>query len=246
VSVPGIDDATAVDVTLGHLAIARRSGDIVAWGQHKDGIVAGALSARVADVAQLRVNGSGYGCALDRAGRVRCWGSSVAHRSATRRWEVAEVLGDAVDLSSWEDVACAVKRDGSVWCWSDGSDNWAQVGTKPSARDDLRDAVEVAVGGHHACARRSDAAVVCWGDNEMGQLGRGHYQRDPNAAPVVDLAGAAALGAGETHTCAVIEGGSIACWGHNASGQLGDGKRGGTPTTSSDEPLVVAGLASLR
>jgi alpha-tubulin suppressor-like RCC1 family protein len=69
-------------------------------------------------------------CALTTQGRVKCWGSNETGTlgdpslpyglGATQAWGVREVPGltDVVDLSLSDNThACAVKKDGSVWCW---------------------------------------------------------------------------------------------------------------------------------
>jgi alpha-tubulin suppressor-like RCC1 family protein len=71
---------------------------------------------------------------------------------------------------------CAVRGDGSVWCW--GNSSSGQLGTTktadqlvPIAVGGLGVATAVAASGDHTCARLADATAWCWGDNANGELG---------------------------------------------------------------------------
>ena len=246
IAVAGVSDAVAIDVTLGHLGVARKSGSVVAWGRHGDQLATGGEIVRVAaPVKRLAVNAWGYGCALH-GGRVSCWGTAVADHAAQRVWTVTDLGLDAVDLALWDSVACAVTRAGGVACWSDGNDSWAKLTPTVTPRADIRGAIAIAVGGSHACALQRGGTVTCWGDNSVGQLGGGSYASTAASVAVVGLDDAIAIDAGEDHTCALLRAGTVMCWGGNRHAQLGDPHLGGPPPWSFRAPTVVAGLAGLR
>jgi alpha-tubulin suppressor-like RCC1 family protein len=81
---------------------------------------------------------------------------------------------------------CAVREEGSVWCW--GANQTGQLGdgtqiarSRPVMALGVADAVQVVTAslegyGGHTCALRADGVVLCWGSNFHGQLG------DPNLA----------------------------------------------------------------
>jgi alpha-tubulin suppressor-like RCC1 family protein len=90
-------------------------------------------------------------------------------------------------LTAGYDSACAIKMDGSVWCW--GPNWYGQLGNgtyettdRPIQVSSLANALDVVSGGGHACAAKSDGTVACWGLDSVNQLGDG-IARDPKPTP---------------------------------------------------------------
>ncbi len=84
--------------------------------------------------------------------------------------------GQAATLDAGGEHACAVKTNGTVWCW--GSNDFGELGTAdkvPSAVPvqipGIADATSVATGGAFSCVLRAGGTVLCWGQNLYGQLG---------------------------------------------------------------------------
>ncbi len=93
--------------------------------------------------------------------------------------------GSVGQLAAGTGFACAVRAGGTVWCW--GSNQYAELGTLPSASDPscgalrcsptprripgLADVASVAAGQSFACALKTDATVWCWGRNGYDVLG---------------------------------------------------------------------------
>lgn len=80
--------------------------------------------------------GYGYACALKSNGSVWCWGNNtsgaVGDGTSTHRSQPTAVKGlsaGVVHLSVGQNHACAVKSDGSVWCWGANSDGQLGDGT---------------------------------------------------------------------------------------------------------------------
>lgn len=213
------------------------------------------LSGIATDVAA----GRSHGCALV-AGSVYCWGK-------TDRWQVgrppaagvawqapskvpsppgADGTIGAVSIAAYGDTTCAVRADGTVFCWGELAHhsfaqrprgvhtecNRCSCATHGTFVHGIDDAVQVAVGAEHACVLTREGQVRCWGDNRFGQLGLAHTRELPRVsgdplselAPVVRLK-ARKVFAGAYYSCALLDAGGVSCWGLDASGQLGSAAR---------------------
>jgi len=146
--------------------------------------------------------------------------------------------------------SCAVRLDGTVWCWGDNSlGQLASPAPEPSL-------VPVQIAGfgpgsvatqvyarNHTCAHRIDDTVLCWGDN-AGQKVDYTDVLEVVTTPVQATWAepATQIGVGGTHTC-VGRGAAFAptCWGANGSGQLtGMGAPGPAQVGGAIEPAGVA------
>jgi alpha-tubulin suppressor-like RCC1 family protein len=138
---------------------------------------------------------------------------------------------------------CALKQDGSVWCWGLSPDGQIGDGTfvgrpVPVQVSGLASGVvEISAGTHHTCARKSDGTLWCWGYNSNGQIGDGTVSDRPAPLQVTALGSAVAgVSCGGKDTCALKTDGTLWCWGENNFGQLGDGS-----TTDRHSPVQISG-----
>ncbi len=205
--------------------------------------------------SQISVGGH-FSCAIDRyTFETRCWGSNNNGQLGNGGTADSNVPVLVSGLSSGVtsvhtgfDFTCALKTDGSVWCW--GNNVSGQLGNNSTTNSNVPVQVSglttgvqaVSTGNYHACAIRANNAAWCWGRNGSGQLGDGTTTN--RLAPV--WMGMATLGtnvarvaAGGNHTCAQLTTGPVYCTGSNVNGQIGDGT-----TTSRQSPVLVSGLAS--
>jgi len=213
----------------------------------------------LADVEELAA-GSRHTCARDHAGRIFCWGArhrgevGDASPDATPALAPVRVSGidDATQITAGDAHSCAVRRDGTVWCW--GDDLHGQLGrggaggpdayaSSPVRVEGVVDAVEVRAGGAHSCARMRSGTVACWGDGSAGQLGETGASQAivSHAVLVTGLVDATELTLGDRHSCARHGEGLVACWGDGSGGQLGDGS-----LVSRATPADVVGLEDLE
>ncbi|MDC3957104.1 RCC1 domain-containing protein [Polyangium jinanense] len=157
---------------------------------------------------------------------------------------------------SWVDVAtqwqntCAIRSDGTLWCW--GENDYGQCGLghhakvlAPTMVGSANDWKAIQMGHFSACGVRGDGDLYCWGWNRLGQLG---VPVTPSTVvvhePTLVLQGVPADGCdteGTTsdfannlahftgHACARRSADTVACWGDGARGQLGNDFTGKTP-----------------
>jgi hypothetical protein len=118
---------------------------------------------------------------------------------------------------------CALRADGTAWCW--GNNDHGQLGdgsliSRASAAPALyiRDAVALAARHDYTCALRADGEVWCWGGNDMGQLGDGATvtRPTPSQTPALPLP-ARALSAQADQACALLSDGAVWCWGRGSA-----------------------------
>ena len=155
-------------------------------------------------------------------------------------------------ISAGDGHSCAVKTDGSLWCW--GANYQGELGdgtltsrTAPTPVLDLPSEVaSVSAGSSDTCAVMTDGTVWCWGNDGLGALGDG-TSGPLQLVPVrVELElGARAVSAGYTHTCALATDGSVWCWGDDSEGEV-DGVPEACDAARCPSPLPtrVSGLPS--
>jgi alpha-tubulin suppressor-like RCC1 family protein len=152
-------------------------------------------------VTELSLGGF-HSCALDGAGRLRCWGS-LAVGVETESLSTCDGMpcatepvrvpapGQVVQVVSGFSHACMLLAEGEVRCW--GVNALGSVGVVSPRVDtgfgvsvysnvELPARVELplpatalfaAGSGFYSCAVLQDGALYCWGENTYGQLGAG-------------------------------------------------------------------------
>ena len=184
--------------------------------------------------------GAHHACGIRRDGEERhlyCWGNhhqgQLGIGPTPASYNCPQRVGTDTD---WEMVAagqqhtCAIKTDGSLYCWGDAQhgrlgqgvveDTYVHAPTRVGSDSDW---LQVAAGMEHSCAVKTDATIYCWGRNLNSELGLGDREvRDtPQHVDVED--DWLSIDAGGLHSCAVRADTRLWCWGHNAFGQLGLG-----------------------
>lgn len=133
------------------------------------------------DVVEVAV-GSRHSCLRTRAGGVECWGwndyGQLGDGSLVPHFRPAPVrdLTDAVDIATFVDGTCAVRRDGSVWCWGRHASwnpprPWENERKVPAKIDGLADALEVHLSSRSVVVMTTSKHVRAYpGDSKLGPV----------------------------------------------------------------------------
>jgi hypothetical protein len=126
-------------------------------------------------------------CAVRADHAVWCWSgpwkTALTESTGPSAWRYLSVpakvigLGDVTQIvMGREDFACALERDGTVWCF--GENDVGQLGdgtfvtrSRPARVANLGGVIALAAGERHVCALRKTGTVACWGDGTSGQIG---------------------------------------------------------------------------
>jgi alpha-tubulin suppressor-like RCC1 family protein len=175
--------------------------------------------------------GQAFTCARKQDGTVWCWGYGFDGELGTGTGlnetnpQPVAALGNGVRaVSAAGSNACALKTDGSVWCWGDGSDGALAPVQVPNLGNSV---VQISTNAGYTCAVKADGTLWCWGLNGYGQLGDGTTNPETNPVQVAALGNSVAqVAAGEQDVCALKNDGTVWCWGFNFYGENGDGTTG--------------------
>ncbi len=239
-----------------HTCALKKNGSVWCWGNNTvdgrlgDGSTAPRqapvkASGLDADVTALSA-GDTHTCAIKKNGSLWCWGGNASgqlgDQSVAERHQPVEVTrlgGPAIAVSAGRAHTCAIRKDGTLWCWGDNLGG--QLGQEPSGAvltpvqvAGLSGVVAVSAGPNHTCAVKKDKTAWCWGDNATGQLGDQTLEARHTPVRVRLDPAASRIAAGAFHGCALDTRGAVWCWGQNAAGQLGDGS-----DTPSGAPVQV-------
>jgi alpha-tubulin suppressor-like RCC1 family protein len=260
-------DATVVAVATGseHACALLSNGQVSCWGGNAYGqvgdnttmrrttpvtVLTGSTPPTPFDKVVAITAGQYHTCALRADGSVWCWGAnsngqlgdgSVANKSTPVRVTMTGGnFTDATEVSAGYSHTCAVRGDGTIWCWGardSGSLGILGTGAQTSAIQANQSSgvnvnfTSVSGGQFHSCGLRADGNVYCWGDNSKSQLGITGSSYSGSVFRQVSVSAAAGVHVGGTRSCALRRGGTAQCWGDNTSMSLGN-EGEGAPFTS--------------
>lgn len=179
------------------------------------------------------------------AGAVKCLGQNtygqLGNNSTTDSTTLVSTgITDATAVSSGSGMSCALRANGTVWCWGYGGGGMLGDGAGTDSLVPVQvagviDATQVSSGSNGSCLRTAAGLARCWGTSTL----RGDGATDESHTPTtVSLTGVTKVSTGGTHGCALKSDATVWCWGSNDHGQLGDGS-----TTSSQSPVQVSGVS---
>jgi alpha-tubulin suppressor-like RCC1 family protein len=197
--------------------------------------------------------GKDYACGVKTNGKLFCWGYNHYGQLGNDSTEESYVLvqentaaTDWASVSAGRDHTCAVKTNGTLFCW--GNNYYGQLGNDSTEESRVpvqesaaaTDWVNVSVGGGHTCAVKTNGTLFCWGENFYGILGNNSTDHSP--VPVQESTATtdwANVSASDSYTCAIKTNGKIYCWGRNYFGGLGN-----NPTADSPVPVQESTAAT--
>jgi alpha-tubulin suppressor-like RCC1 family protein len=239
--VDSISDALSVSAGVTHTCAVLGDGSLWCWGDISFGelgadhgqVDATSVPMRVVGIDHVaRVSAGGFfTCAVTVDRAVYCWGDNPygmvgngTAGSSDRSNAVVDRPTRVIGLEDIESVsastgyhACAVKRDGTAWCWGANFEGQLGDGTReerdvPVRVPSLVDVVDIQAGRDFTCALERRGTVWCWGDNRRGQLGGGLAEGSTVPLRVEGLDDVVAIAAGGG-VCAEKRDGTIFCWG---------------------------------
>lgn len=180
-------------------------------------------------------------CAIKTNGTLWCWGSHefgvlgrggpVVSGFSSEPPEMVAEPGPWVHVSRQEESTCAVKLDGSGWCWGQNTDGELGIGTTgPSSTVPKRIADPgpwLEINGNpdwqSHCGIKLDGTGWCWGRNYQGNLGIGSEveANHPTPTQVADPGPWATIELSRFGGHGIKTDGSGWSWGFNYEGGLG-------------------------
>lgn len=203
------------EVRVGNLFKCARKTDGSLWcsgyndvGQLGDGTTSATFRNAPTQVTAFGTNvagftaGDSYACARKTDGTLWCWGSFLsladvrdAGAGQPTPTQMTTLGSSVIAVSSGRSHTCAVKADGTLWCW--GKNQFGQLGDGTTVERDApvqvkalgQSVTDVSAGGGSTCAKKSDGTLWCWGKNDYGQLGNGTASAATCIGRAIDSAG---------------------------------------------------------
>jgi alpha-tubulin suppressor-like RCC1 family protein len=237
---PTVPDLVSISSSSSSSCAVRADGSVACWGSNWSGQLGNGttydsvipqLAALDGAATEVTV-GEAHACALMVDATLRCWGSNWSGQVGDLALgpdvpTPATVPGvdHAVSVGAGVYHTCAVRDDGTAWCWGIGYNG--QLGQPgiwdplpPTQVAGITTAVEVAAGDYHTCLRLEDGTVSCFGFFPVGENGFTEYTEP---TPIAGFSNAIALAGGGDFACGLVASGRVKCFGGNWIGQLGDG-----------------------
>lgn len=243
----GATDWAQVDMTRHHACAIKTNGTLWCWGRDLYGALGNDPALADSDVPVQEATGStdwlelsagaSHNCGIRTNGTLWCWGENGNGQlgDGSGPTDQATPVQEATGATDWDKVSagaaqtCAVKNNGTLWCW--GSDSYDSLGDGGSIADSavpVQEAtgatnwVDVDAGNWGGCGLQSDNTLWCWGYNYSGRIGDGTETQ--RSQPTQETSGNSwdSFSFGGS-VCAIDNTGQLFCWGTNYNGGLAQG-----------------------
>ncbi|MCB9655283.1 MAG: hypothetical protein H6729_14270 [Deltaproteobacteria bacterium] len=260
---PGVPLERVMSIHIGgtHACARLQDGTNRCWGKNEYGQIGDGGSYGPGDVRMYAAASNGIdvasltagflsNCYVRADGTVWCWGHNFSGTLADGTTDdssepVQALTGPGTPLTGVAKVvigdghACALRIDGSLWCW--GANMYGAVGVDVAntkilfaTQVSVVPLIDVAAGGETTCGLDESGTVWCWGLNMSGVLGDGTTNWRSTPQPVSALPHpATSIAVGAALACARLNDATAWCWGVNWYGQCGNG------TSQNDQHLPV-------
>lgn len=169
---------------------------------------------------------------------------------------------DAVEVSSTNEHALGLTRDGRVYAWGAGDKGQLGIGPLPVitfrtrspsamrympypvAVPGLSGVAAISAGYSHSLALMKDGTVRAWGENRWGEVGDGTTTTRESPVLVAGVRNAVAVAAGQGFSVAALADGTVMTWGNRFAGALGRTPASGNLADAT--PALVPGVKSVR
>jgi len=243
----------AIDGGNEHVCGIRGDGQLFCWGLRSDGRLGtggptglASAPATVGSALWRRISaGERHTCGIQEDGSLWCWGYNSSNGGMGPMGSGQLGVGDTLDRNvptrvgvgvDWSEVSagtahtCAIKTDGSLWCWGEQS-NWGRLGlgvaerasdvlTPERVTSPVAMWTQVAAGNFHTCGI-GDGDLYCWGISARGQTGTG--AADVTYVPTLIRSDFDAVAVAADHSCGRMVPSAWFCWGRVADGRTGTG-----------------------
>lgn len=201
------------------------------------------------------IAGSANACGIRNDDEIYCWGNNSVGRNGNGTDSgyqyspgIINEAGPWIDISVGGQSACAIKADGSAWCWGKGQSGSLGDGVggdheewDPIPIDDPDDWKSINIGSGTGCGVKTDDTGWCWGQNANGVVGDG---TGSNRLRPVEIDGSYSwkyITPAQTHACGIQADNTVWCWGRETGGQLGNGS---SSSTEQQSPVQITSFTT--
>ena len=142
-----------------------------------------------------------------------------------------------VQISTKDAHTCAIRGDGTAWCWGQDNNNQLGNGTILTGVQPTPSPVDggsvrwkkVSAGFQHTCGIKDDGTAWCWGADPTGNLGNGAAGNSSVPSQVTNSTDTGFwsdwvdISVNQSVSCGIRANGLGYCWGSDVNGRLGNG-----------------------